>query len=111
MPIERALERFGGNRGKAAEALKISMVTLWRKRKQYGLTSCMPPFESKDPQPLDGAVGPRYVRETERHHTGASLALVSDDESHIRCDRHLDQHPGADVCRVSDVRDAHASDA
>ena len=37
--IERALERFGGNRRKAAEALKISTVTLWRKMKQYGLTS------------------------------------------------------------------------
>jgi DNA-binding NtrC family response regulator len=37
--IERALERFGGNRRKAAEALKISTVTLWRKMKQYGLSS------------------------------------------------------------------------
>jgi DNA-binding NtrC family response regulator len=37
--IERALERFGGNRKKAAEALKISTVTLWRKMKQYGLSS------------------------------------------------------------------------
>jgi DNA-binding NtrC family response regulator len=37
--IERALERFGGNRRKAAEALKISTVTLWRKMKQYGLLS------------------------------------------------------------------------
>jgi DNA-binding NtrC family response regulator len=37
--IERALERFGGNRRKAAEALKISTVTLWRKMKQYGITS------------------------------------------------------------------------
>ena len=36
--IERALERFGGNRRKAAEALKISTVTLWRKMKQYGLS-------------------------------------------------------------------------
>ena len=36
--IERALERFGGNRRKAAEALNISTVTLWRKMKQYGLT-------------------------------------------------------------------------
>jgi DNA-binding NtrC family response regulator len=35
--IERALERFGGNRRKAAEALNISTVTLWRKMKQYGL--------------------------------------------------------------------------
>ena len=37
--IERALERFGGNRRKAAEALKISTVTLWRKMKQYGLSA------------------------------------------------------------------------
>jgi DNA-binding NtrC family response regulator len=35
--IERALDRFDGNRRRAAEALKISPVTLWRKIKQYGL--------------------------------------------------------------------------
>ena len=35
--IERALERFRGNRKQAAQALKISTVTLWRKMKQYGL--------------------------------------------------------------------------
>ena len=35
--IERALERFRGNRRQAAEALKISTVTLWRKMKHYGL--------------------------------------------------------------------------
>jgi DNA-binding NtrC family response regulator len=35
--IERALKRFDGNRKKAAAALKISTVTLWRKMKQYGL--------------------------------------------------------------------------
>jgi DNA-binding NtrC family response regulator len=35
--IERALERYGGNRRQAAQALKISTVTLWRKMKQYGL--------------------------------------------------------------------------
>jgi DNA-binding NtrC family response regulator len=35
--IERALDRFRGNRREAAEALKISTVTLWRKMKQYGL--------------------------------------------------------------------------
>ena len=34
--IARALERFRGNRREAAEALKISPVTLWRKVKQYG---------------------------------------------------------------------------
>jgi DNA-binding NtrC family response regulator len=37
--IERALERFRGNRKQAAEALKISTVTLWRKMKQYGLVT------------------------------------------------------------------------
>ena len=37
--IERALETFGGNRRKAAEALNISTVTLWRKMKQFGLSS------------------------------------------------------------------------
>jgi transcriptional regulator with PAS, ATPase and Fis domain len=37
--IERALEKFGGNRRRAAEALKISTVTLWRKMKQFGLSS------------------------------------------------------------------------
>jgi transcriptional regulator with PAS, ATPase and Fis domain len=37
--IERALERFRGNRRDAAEALKISTVTLWRKMKQYGLAN------------------------------------------------------------------------
>ncbi len=36
--IERALERFGGNRRKAADALRISTVTLWRKMKQFGLS-------------------------------------------------------------------------
>jgi two-component system, NtrC family, response regulator AtoC len=36
--IERALERFGGNRRKAAAALNISTVTLWRKMKQYGVS-------------------------------------------------------------------------
>ena len=41
--IERALERFRGNRRQAAEALKISTVTLWRKMKQYGLDSSIPP--------------------------------------------------------------------
>ena len=37
--IERALERFRGNRKEAAEALKISAVTLWRKMKQYNLVA------------------------------------------------------------------------
>jgi DNA-binding NtrC family response regulator len=37
--IERALERFGGSRRKAADALKISTVTLWRKMKQFGISS------------------------------------------------------------------------
>jgi DNA-binding NtrC family response regulator len=35
--IERALDRFRGNRRQAAGALRISTVTLWRKMKQYGL--------------------------------------------------------------------------
>jgi DNA-binding NtrC family response regulator len=35
--IERALDRYRGNRKQAAEALKISTVTLWRKMKDYGL--------------------------------------------------------------------------
>ena len=35
--IERALKRFHGNRRQAANALKISPVTLWRKMKRYGL--------------------------------------------------------------------------
>jgi DNA-binding NtrC family response regulator len=39
LSIERALDRFDGNRRKAAGALKISTVTLWRKMKQYGLSS------------------------------------------------------------------------
>jgi two-component system nitrogen regulation response regulator NtrX len=37
--IKRALERFKGNRREAADALKISTVTLWRRMKQYGLAS------------------------------------------------------------------------
>jgi transcriptional regulator with PAS, ATPase and Fis domain len=37
--ITKALERFKGNRKKAAQALNISPVTLWRKMKEYGLTS------------------------------------------------------------------------
>jgi DNA-binding NtrC family response regulator len=37
--IERALHRFAGNRRKAAEALNISTVTLWRRMKQYGLSA------------------------------------------------------------------------
>jgi DNA-binding NtrC family response regulator len=37
--ISRALERFGGNRKRAAKALNISTVTLWRRMKRYGLGS------------------------------------------------------------------------
>ncbi len=37
--IERALQRFGGNRRQAAAALKISTVTLWRKMKHYGINA------------------------------------------------------------------------
>jgi DNA-binding NtrC family response regulator len=36
--IVKALEHFKGNRKKAAAALNISPVTLWRKMKEYGLT-------------------------------------------------------------------------
>ncbi len=35
--IERALDRFRGNRRQAADALKISTATLWRRMKHYGL--------------------------------------------------------------------------
>ena len=35
--IERALRRFQGSRREAADALKISTVTLWRKIKHYGI--------------------------------------------------------------------------
>jgi len=37
--IRRALERYKGNRRKAAAALNISTVTLWRKMKEYELTA------------------------------------------------------------------------
>jgi transcriptional regulator with PAS, ATPase and Fis domain len=37
--IRRALERFAGNRRRAAKALNISTVTLWRRMKKYGLVS------------------------------------------------------------------------
>jgi len=37
--IRRALDRFKGNRKRAAAALNISTVTLWRKMKAYGLTA------------------------------------------------------------------------
>ncbi len=37
--IERALDRFQGNRSQAAAALRISTVTLWRKIKRYGISS------------------------------------------------------------------------
>jgi transcriptional regulator with PAS, ATPase and Fis domain len=36
--IERALERFDGNRRKTADALNISTVTLWRKMMRFGLS-------------------------------------------------------------------------
>jgi two-component system, NtrC family, response regulator len=35
--IRRALERFNGNRQRAAQALNISTVTLWRRMKHFGL--------------------------------------------------------------------------
>ena len=37
--IRRALERYKGNRRRAAEALNISTVTLWRKMKEYDLSA------------------------------------------------------------------------
>jgi DNA-binding NtrC family response regulator len=37
--IRRALDRYGGNRKRAAEALDISPVTLWRKMKEYDITT------------------------------------------------------------------------
>jgi transcriptional regulator with PAS, ATPase and Fis domain len=36
--IRRALERAGGNRIQAAEALEMHRTTLWRKLRKYGLT-------------------------------------------------------------------------
>jgi DNA-binding NtrC family response regulator len=36
--IRQALEKFKSNRKRAAQALKISPVTLWRKMKEYGLS-------------------------------------------------------------------------
>jgi DNA-binding NtrC family response regulator len=35
--IEKALAQFGGSRRRAAEALNISTVTLWRRIRQYGV--------------------------------------------------------------------------
>ena len=35
--IEKALREYGGNRRRAAEALHISTVTLWRRIRQYGV--------------------------------------------------------------------------
>jgi transcriptional regulator with PAS, ATPase and Fis domain len=35
--VERALAQYGGNRRRAAAALHISTVTLWRRMKQYGV--------------------------------------------------------------------------
>jgi DNA-binding NtrC family response regulator len=43
--IERALAQFGGNRRRAAEALNISTVTLWRRIKQYGVRVASPPHD------------------------------------------------------------------
>ena len=37
--IRRALEKYKGSRKRAAAALSISTVTLWRKMKEYGLTA------------------------------------------------------------------------
>ena len=35
--IQRALDRFHGNRKRAAQALRISTVTLWRKMIRYNM--------------------------------------------------------------------------
>jgi DNA-binding NtrC family response regulator len=45
--IERALAQFGGNRRRAAEALSISTVTLWRRIKQYGVRVPFSPHEDE----------------------------------------------------------------
>jgi transcriptional regulator with PAS, ATPase and Fis domain len=37
--IQRALDRYKGNRRKAAHALNISTVTLWRKMKEYDISA------------------------------------------------------------------------
>jgi two-component system response regulator HydG len=37
--IRQALDKFKGNRKRAAQALNISPVTLWRKMKDYGLSA------------------------------------------------------------------------
>jgi transcriptional regulator with PAS, ATPase and Fis domain len=37
--IRRALEKYKGSRKRAAAALNISTVTLWRKMKEYGVTA------------------------------------------------------------------------
>jgi transcriptional regulator with PAS, ATPase and Fis domain len=47
--IERALEKFGGNRRRAAEALKISTVTLWRKNEAVRSFILKRLFDSKHP--------------------------------------------------------------
>lgn len=45
--IERALVQFGGNRRRAAEALNISTVTLWRRIRQYGVRVPHPPRDDE----------------------------------------------------------------
>jgi DNA-binding NtrC family response regulator len=45
--IRRALERFGGNRRRAAKALNISTVTLWRRMKRYRLDARHEPGASE----------------------------------------------------------------
>ena len=61
--IALALERFRGNRRQAADALKISTVTLWRKMKQNGLgnsSPIVPPAARREP----GVSGSRVVATT-----------------------------------------------
>jgi DNA-binding NtrC family response regulator len=37
--IQKALERYKGNRQRAARALNISTVTLWRRMKHFGISA------------------------------------------------------------------------
>jgi hypothetical protein len=48
--IERALEKFGGNRRRAAEELKVSTVTLWSKDEAVRPFILKRLFDSKRPR-------------------------------------------------------------
>ncbi len=45
----RALERSGGHHGRAAQALGLSRVTLWRKLRRYGLDKATQEREQQEP--------------------------------------------------------------